>query len=963
MYEIYSYGNVDALTGLFNALAALMGGSTFLSAIALVFVVGFFAALVASAMAPDRLLGPKWLMSVIVIYLVLFVPKATVQVVDKVGGTAPGVIDNVPLGLAAQAGIVSSVGNSLTELFETALTVLPGPGALPTELTFANNGLMFGARLVEKSRQVSFTDPALRTDVVNFLQNCTFYDVSQGFIPAAAFSGSTDLWPLLADTNPARFTGITDPATGLIEPKQCTVAYTLLTPRLAPATNALLEKLGLELNPALQLAGGVLPAATAATLLANQLPAAYTRGAIADAATDAATIIRQNAMINAVRDANMMMSQRSEDPSATLLGVARAQAAAQLNAQQITSGSMMSEAMPLIRNGIEATLYGLFPFVLLLSMIFGGPQALQMLKSYALGLTWIALWPPIYAVINYLGTLAWAKNAASAAYQGGVADAGLSLLTASPIYSNTVSSMAVMGNMVVSVPVIAAAVVFGLNKIAGVAQSMSAAVGTATGPIANQAAAGNISQGNVSFQQQQLSPNRSSAHMSSFTDYKGRTEIDERAGDIGGMRYTQNIGKNVVSLGSSTEISNRMGEASSKAHAFAEDQSRSADRSTAAAFDRILSNADATSAGTAGSAGFSSREGVQDQSQTQRLRAIRDNLAQDLGITDSSDANSVLALTIGNRAGGGRQPPDTIAGRIAAMVPVDATGQQKTSNQISAAVKRAQAAADDISVTDTGTFVNDWARSEDFKRLSGSNQEEANRIAASIGEARAFRESASAAFRQSDEYRQSAELVKNAALSGKLDWTPEFNEFLHRNNALGATGDEALMWANRFFNESGIGIGIDGTPKAVLFEGAGPGNVTVTPGSYRDPAVLEARAANATLTVGGETASADSVTGWGAGQRERVEAVGVNADASVPRSETRLQQDMADAEAAERARREEYQGEVGRGRVNLDKGFDEAADKTSIFHHLGDQLDGRSARQQLEQAQDEKRENGAGGGR
>lgn len=962
MYEIYSYGNVDALTGLFNALAALMGGSTFLSAIALVFVVGFFAALVASAMAPDRLLGPKWLMSVIVIYLVLFVPKATVQVVDKVGGTAPGVIDNVPLGLAAQAGIVSSVGNSLTELFETALTVLPGPGALPTELTFANNGLMFGARLVEKSRQVSFTDPALRTDVVNFLQNCTFYDVSQGFIPAAAFSGSTDLWPLLSDTNPARFTGITDPATGLIEPKQCTVAYTLLTPRLVPATTSLLEKLGLELNPALQLAGGTLPATEAATLLANQLPAAYTRGAIADAATDAATIIRQNALINAVRDANMMMSQRSEDPSATLLGVARAQAAAQLNAQQITSGSMMSEAMPLIRNGIEAMLYGLFPFVLLLSMIFGGPQALQMLKSYALGLTWIALWPPIYAVINYLGTLAWAKNAASAAYQGGAADAGLSLLTASPIYSNTVSSMAVMGNMVVSVPVIAAAVVFGLNKIAGVAQSMSAAVGTATGPIANQAAAGNISQGNVSFQQQQLSPNRSSAHMSSFTDYKGRTEIDERAGDIGGMRYTQNIGKNVVSLGSSTEISNRMGEASSKAHAFAEDQSRSADRSTAAAFDRILSNADATSAGTAGSAGFGSREGVQDQSQTQRLRGIRDNLARDLGISDSSDATSVLRLSLG-KSGGGREAPDSVAGKIASMIPIAVDGQQKTSNQISASVKRAQAAADEIGVNDTGSFVNDWSRSEDFRRLAGTNQEEANRIAASIGEARSFRESASAAFRQSDEYRQSAELVKNAALSGKLDWTPEFNEFLHRNNALGATGDEALMWANRFFNESGIGIGIDGTPKAVLFEGAGPGNVTVTPGSYRDPAVLEARAANAMLTVGGETASADSVTGWGAGQRERVEAVGVDADATVPRSETRLRQDMADAEAAELARRELHLDEIGRGKVGLDKGFDEAAGKTSIFHHLGDQIDGRSARQQLEKAQEEKRENGAGGGR
>ncbi|MCP5234140.1 MAG: hypothetical protein H6945_00170 [Zoogloeaceae bacterium] len=43
-----------------------------------------------------------------------------------------------------------------------------------------------------------------------------------------------------------------------------------------------------------------------------------------------------------------------------------------MNAQQITGGRITAEALPLVRNSIEAVLYGIFPFVLLLAILFGG---------------------------------------------------------------------------------------------------------------------------------------------------------------------------------------------------------------------------------------------------------------------------------------------------------------------------------------------------------------------------------------------------------------------------------------------------------------------------------------------------------------------------------------------------------------------------------------------------------------
>ena len=953
-YEIFSYGNVDALMGLFNALAAIMNGNVFLTAIGLVFVVGFFGAFLGSALAPDRLMGPKWLMSVVLIYLVLFLPKATVQVVDKTGNAAPAVIDNVPLGLAFQASIVSSVSNTLTDLFETALQVLPPAARLENELSFSNHGLMFGAHLVERSRAVGFTDAFFRADLMSFIQNCTFYDVSQGLISAEAFAASTDLWALMATTNPARFASVTDPVTGIAAPAPCPVAYAQINNRMPATVGRLLAKLGIETNPALQLAGGPMPAVAATAAINAQLPAAYVRTRIANAATTAAEILQQNAMINAVQEANLMMSQQTEDPSATLLGVSRAQAVAQLNAQQITGGRITAEALPLVRNSIEAVLYGIFPFVLLLAILFGGVAGFKLLKSYGMGLIWLSLWPPIYAIINYLGTLAWAKSAASGAYLAATNTTGLALLTASPVYSNTVSAMASVGNLVMAVPVIAAAVVFGLNKIAAAASGFTMAASSAAGPISNQAVSGNINQGHVSFLQQQLDPNRSSAHMNTFSDLRGSTQTDSQTGDV---RYRQNAGSSVVGIKSLNELATRNSEASEASHARATDLSRQADHATSTGFDRVLTHASSTSTGTAGSAGYAGRQGAGQESAWSKATQIRDQLARDLGISDRSSASSATSLALGFGMPGKTDSDGKVVGAIKSLLPVKiaAGGDQLTSNDILAAVRKARSAAEDAGITDAGKLVDDYTKSEDFRRLRSTNREEADRIAAASSDAYSLRASASAAYRESEAYRQSAEAMRSMALRGELDWVPEFNSYLARHGALGVTGQEALMWAERFFRETGVGIGADGQPKAVLFDGAGPGHVTVTPGSYRDPNAQRRAYQNDPLVVEGEAVTAERLATRNLGERVAVRMQGTGEAPGVPASEDDLRFRFDQERFVQSVNRDNAQVDAEAGRQEQRGQFDEAAENISPTHVLGWQWDGRSAKQQLEAAQEQEK--------
>ena len=161
----------------------------------------------------------------------LIVPKVTVGIVDKTGGAPVKVVDNVPFGIAMFGGLTNMIGHTLTELFETAFQVIPGPGALPAELSYQKNGLMFGNRLIRDTRSVIFQDPNFRTDLINFVHNCTMYDLIDGTVDPADFSRSGDVWSLMASPNPARFSTLTASG-GSVTVDTCPNVYQNLNGRL-----------------------------------------------------------------------------------------------------------------------------------------------------------------------------------------------------------------------------------------------------------------------------------------------------------------------------------------------------------------------------------------------------------------------------------------------------------------------------------------------------------------------------------------------------------------------------------------------------------------------------------------------------------------------------------------------------------------------------------------------------------
>ncbi len=108
--------NVDTLTGVFNAIAAIMGGADYFGLIKAIAITGVLVAAFAGLFTPGKFHGWGWLMGFLLVYYALFLPKSTVVIVDKLGSQPPVAVGNVPIGVAFFGHATSKVA-------------VPGPGS------------------------------------------------------------------------------------------------------------------------------------------------------------------------------------------------------------------------------------------------------------------------------------------------------------------------------------------------------------------------------------------------------------------------------------------------------------------------------------------------------------------------------------------------------------------------------------------------------------------------------------------------------------------------------------------------------------------------------------------------------------------------------------------------------------------------------------------------------------------
>ena len=249
-------------------------------------------------------------------------------------------------------------------------------------------------------------------------------------------------------------------------------------------------------------------------------------------------------MLNAINDTGSIVGQKVNDPAAMVLAVGRAQATAQQNATWLNLGKVAEQALPVIRNVVEALAYALFPLVVLMLLLTSGRDTIMAFKGYASILIWIQLWPPLYAVLNHgLGLCRLRSGLRSGSRTGTKV---LSCRRHADLLARSRRGRG--GYLAFSIPFIAWAAV---KRIENVGSTLVGGLSGLQGVLAgstSSAAVGSVSLGNVAMDQMQLAPNRTSAFMGSVQS------------DASGDTFSSNVltGRTAVSLLRNQGFASRM---------------------------------------------------------------------------------------------------------------------------------------------------------------------------------------------------------------------------------------------------------------------------------------------------------------------------------------------------------------------------------------------------------------------
>jgi conjugal transfer mating pair stabilization protein TraG len=472
--EVFTIGGGEYLVNVFNAVAAWCGGGGYRSLLQVVMVMGLAYSLCVVAFNLDWRAWMNWFIQSTLIYMMLMVPTVTVKVTDRIDpGLAPAAVDNVPLGLGVMASFTSQIGDWMTRTAETVFV-------MPNAVSLSINGMIYGARLLEKARTFQITDAVFRANLDEQLKQCTFYDVLLGFKSMDDLTRSTNVWAAIGPGSPARsqrWITSTGPGTTEASIIPCNEAYS----RLDSQFNAQIEK---DILPFSKSTYPKLIDTVAAQKLKDDLP--IVAGHMHGSATDPYTYLKQVSTIDAFLAARESFSDAGWDAYASQRADAQA---------KNTYTSIAQQAMtwvPLLGIVLTVVFYAMFP---VLFPLFLFPRTgVSTLKGYAVGFFYLASWGPLYVILHM-----FVMSRAASAYHA-IAPNGPTLLVSDGIDSVNVDISTLAGFLMMSVPFLAAGMAKGAMAIAGQATSMLMPAQNAAEQAATERTTGNYSYGNTSFQ-------------------------------------------------------------------------------------------------------------------------------------------------------------------------------------------------------------------------------------------------------------------------------------------------------------------------------------------------------------------------------------------------------------------------------------------------------------------------------
>jgi conjugal transfer mating pair stabilization protein TraG len=461
---VYSYGGGEALVVIFNAIAMLFSNGVSKSIITLMTTVALTWAGVVSAIQGHFKPQVHWVIRYTIVIGLLITPQSSIWVRDIINMKAKK-IDNIPIGLALPAGIISGVGYAITTAFESVFNTVD-------YLPYHKYGTVFGAQMMSEARNFKIQDPVFRENMESFIDNCVMHDVMIGRkYSIKDLRNSSSVWQLISDNSSN---------IKMFNYRNGTSGRNLVTCRegvksLAAQWNA--EYLAVEkrlpiIKHFVEQKSGV------DSLFSSNIEAVMSfYGSKQTAAQD---VLRQLLMINAISDLPQSY------------GAIRA--TQQQKQSWILAGELAKQNLPIMHSVFEALIYAAFPLIFGLMFLPGG---FKLAGTYFGMMMWIQVWPPLFAVLNLI------VNSFNKSVVKDIIVDGLTMENVVSISNSGSLAAAAAGGLGMFIPVISYMIIKGgVSQFVHIAGQLSAASQTATSAVSNEVTSGNRSFDNVSLSAQ-----------------------------------------------------------------------------------------------------------------------------------------------------------------------------------------------------------------------------------------------------------------------------------------------------------------------------------------------------------------------------------------------------------------------------------------------------------------------------
>ncbi|WP_272537112.1 conjugal transfer mating-pair stabilization protein TraG [Providencia sp. PROV206] len=466
---VYVLGGGEYMMQVFNGVAAIVGSSSWESMFRIALLISAASFFVVYLRGHDPKEVIKFAAYIILVSSVLLGPKRSVQIIDRTDPTGVYLVDNVPLGLAAPAHMISAIGTSLTELYESIFH-------MPDSLSYSKTGMLFGANLVGNVSDVMSVNGDIAELMSLYTKNCVIGDILINHkYSFQELMNSRDPYTVIF-RNPSPLRGVMVPeGNNEASPAGFWTCQDLAKNVLMNAINTDTGSTGQTWRYTVRRIFGGRP--NSDVLFASMLGDSYNY--YYSGSETASQLMRSSVVRNALKQGIAGYSAQSGD-TASLVNLASTSSYNKMRLSWATSTRVATSFTPLLYTILFSLIVALFPIFILLMTVHA--LTTRMLFNYIMSIIYLQSWAPMFAILNH----------ATSFYLRGQTN-GLDFNLANQAHIQQIHSDIglIAGWLTLSIPFIAMAIVKGLGPaVAQAGNYLGTAINSSASASSSQAADG-----------------------------------------------------------------------------------------------------------------------------------------------------------------------------------------------------------------------------------------------------------------------------------------------------------------------------------------------------------------------------------------------------------------------------------------------------------------------------------------